>query len=91
MHHYGWKKVIHVHHLFFGLLVIGLAIYYNNSVGVSLGIGIVISDLIHHFITLWWIIGDPEFHFVYKNAGMFAKEEKKDNQKIKQFCRKIFG
>jgi hypothetical protein len=91
MHHYGWKKVIHVHHLFFGLLVLALAVSLDNSLGVDLGVGIVLSDIVHHFVTLWLIVGDPEFHLVYKNANMFAKEEKMEDRKIKRFFKKLFG
>ena len=91
MHHYKWKRVIHVHHLFFGLVVIGLAIYQGSLVGIDLGIGIVLSDLIHHFIVLWVIIGDPEFRLVYKNANLLEKEEKMEDRRIRRFLRRTFS
>jgi hypothetical protein len=91
MHHYKWKRVFHIHHLFFGLLVVCVAIYQKSSIGVDLGIGIVLSDLIHHFITLWIIIGDPEFHLVYKNANLLVKEERMEDRRIRRFCRRMFS
>ncbi|MBU2576260.1 MAG: hypothetical protein KKF50_00905 [Nanoarchaeota archaeon] len=90
MHRYGWKKVIHFHHGFVGLIVVGLAIYLGSSFGVNLGWGLVLSDAIHHFIVLWLIIGDPEFHIIYKNVKIFEKEEEKEDRKIKRFFRNIF-
>ena len=31
----------------------------------ALGIGLVASDLIHHFLVLWILTGDPQFDLVY--------------------------
>ena len=91
MHHYGWRRVFHFHHLFFGLIVVGVAIYLKSDVGISLGWGIALSDVIHHFITLWIIIGDPEFHLIYRNAKLLKKEEKMEDRRIRKFLRRNFS
>ena len=90
MRRYGWKKVIHFHHGFVGLIVVGLAVYFRSSLGVNIGWGLVLSDAIHHFIVLWLIVGDPEFHIVYKNADLFKKEQVKEDKKIRRFLKRVF-
>jgi len=32
-----------------------------------MGLSLFLSDVIHHFLVLWPIVGDPEFHLVYPN------------------------
>ena len=34
-----------------------------------IGIALVASDLIHHFLVLWPLTGSPEFHIVYPDSG----------------------
>ena len=29
------------------------------------GAALALSDLVHHFVVLWFVIGDPQFHLVY--------------------------
>jgi hypothetical protein len=29
------------------------------------GAALALSDLVHHFVVLWLVVGDPEFHLVY--------------------------
>ncbi|MFC1462884.1 hypothetical protein ACFLQU_04680 [Verrucomicrobiota bacterium] len=62
---------IRIHHGYIGLLAIIVAACLLKAapalsrwvlVG---GIALVASDLIHHFVVLWLVVGDPEFHLVY--------------------------
>jgi len=40
----------------------------------NLGLGIVLSDLVHHFIVLNILVGESEFHLIYKNKD-FCPED----------------
>jgi len=89
MRHYGWQKVIHFHHGFTGVIIALLAFYFESSIGIAFGLGMVLSDIIHHFVVLWFIIGDPEFHVVYRNAKALKKEEKMEDKKIRGFFKRL--
>src|SRR5262245_35685639 len=58
---------IRIHHGFFGLLFLFLAMLLRRSKAVLvpwflvLGIGLLASDIVHHFVILAPILGDPEF------------------------------
>ena len=61
-----------IHHGYIGLLLIIIAYGLNSRVAWTytpwlyvLGFALLFSDLIHHFIFLWLIEGDPEFHIRY--------------------------
>jgi hypothetical protein len=62
---------IRVHHGYFGLLAILVAIALLRRwppVGrwlLVVGAALVLSDLVHHFLVLWPIVGSPEFHRLY--------------------------
>ena len=60
---------IRIHHGYMGLLLF-LPLSFRKrrewvNLGVIIGTGLLLSDLIHHFIILWLFIGSPEFHWVY--------------------------
>ena len=86
MKYFGWKRVFHFHHLFMGLILMGFSIFFNGSLLFSLGLGVALSDVIHHFVVLWIIVGDPEFKVVYQSLGEFEKDEKIEDSRI----RKVF-
>lgn len=62
---------IRIHHGYVGALLIPLGLAWKirrQSIGWSLfviGIALVFSDLIHHFLVLWPITGSPHFDLVY--------------------------
>ena len=65
---------IRIHHGYVGLVVIiaALAVMRRRPelntwmrLALVLGISMVASDMIHHFLVLWPVVGSPEFHLVY--------------------------
>jgi len=62
---------VRIHHAYLGLVLITVARGVVKrrpaigSWGVVIGAALVLSDLIHHFLVLWPILGDPMFHWVY--------------------------
>ncbi len=73
-----WKKrKIHWHHFLLGLAIIPLAFFFSNFTEqflVNLGIGIFLSDFVHHFVVLMFITGSPEFCMVYKNKAFHEEK-----------------
>ena len=69
----GWLTGgIRVHHGYIGLLLILIAAAVLRRWPLSwgrwlliVGIAMVFSDLVHHFLILWPIVGSPEFHLFY--------------------------
>jgi len=91
MHHYNWKKVVHFHHGFVGIIIILVAMGLGYGFGINIGWGVLISDVIHHFLVLWPIMGSPEFHVLYKNVGEMNKEEKLEKKKIGRLIKELSG
>jgi len=91
MKHFGWKKVIHFHHGFVGIIIFIVAYVYGFNFWMDVGLGVLISDVIHHFLVLWPIMGSPEFHVIYKNIGEMEGEEKLEKKKIGKVVKKIVG
>ncbi len=87
MKRFKLKKFYHFHHLIWGVII--ALIFYPNEFLFSLGIGIFLSDIVHHFIVLWIIVGNPEFHLVYKNIKEFREEEAMERRRIRRFFRHI--
>ncbi|MEZ6039239.1 MAG: hypothetical protein R3C20_01950 [Planctomycetaceae bacterium] len=62
---------VRIHHSYIGLAMIPLAMWIENRwpnasrTVLCMAIGLVLSDLIHHFIVLWWITGSPQFDLFY--------------------------
>lgn len=59
-----------IHHGYPGVLLLLLALFLSRrpawrNAALILGIGLVLSDALHHFVFLWAIEGDPEFHLTY--------------------------
>ena len=59
------------HHGYIGLLAVLIAagvLRRRPLLGrwlLVVGIALVCSDLIHHFLVLWPFVGSPQFHLVY--------------------------
>jgi hypothetical protein len=73
----GAKHWVHFHHAFFGIIVAIVALLIDTPLGVSLGLGIALSDIIHHALVLWPLTGSPEFHILYKNTQHQSYRRKK--------------
>ena len=62
---------IRLHHGYVGLLAVLIAaavLRRRPLLGrwlVVVGIALVLSDLVHHFLVLWPIVGSPEFYLFY--------------------------
>ena len=62
---------IRIHHGYIGVLLIAVALFCLKVTPILsrwmlvAGIALFCSDMIHHFLVLWPIVGDPEFHLVY--------------------------
>ncbi len=57
-----------IHHGYFGLLILlfgSLLPGRWRRWGWTLGWALLLSDLLHHFVVLWWLEGDPQFHIRY--------------------------
>jgi len=68
----GWLTGgIRIHHSYIGLAMIVCSCWLWNRRPQSafwllaIGLGLLFSDLIHHFVVLWVIVGDPQFDLVY--------------------------
>ncbi|MFH0951969.1 MAG: hypothetical protein V1838_02135 [Patescibacteria group bacterium] len=59
----------HVHHAFIGIifLIIGLIIADPGvkNIAIFIGVGLLVSDLLHHFVVLWIVTGQHEFQLRY--------------------------
>ncbi len=73
---YEIKKLIHVHHLFLGIIAALLGYFISNSFVLNIGLGVALSDVIHHFLVLSLFTGTPEFHVFYKNTNFYSIEHK---------------
>jgi hypothetical protein len=60
-----------IHHSYTGIACAGLAFWLEQRFPkssfhlLSIGIGLFISDMIHHFLVLWIITGNPQFDLLY--------------------------
>ena len=62
---------IRIHHGYIGILFLLLGWRAKEPSWQKgwwiLGLGLLISDLLHHFVVLWWTTGSPHFDLVYPN------------------------
>ncbi len=62
---------VRIHHGYFGVVTAAAAVVASTSAPqfaeplLSLSIGLILSDLVHHFLVLWPITGSHEFHLRY--------------------------
>ncbi|MFH1468454.1 MAG: hypothetical protein ABIO70_28955 [Pseudomonadota bacterium] len=59
---------LRIHHGYVGLLLILLAALRPGlwrNLALIVGVGMLVSDLIHHFLVLWPITGSPQFDLTY--------------------------
>jgi hypothetical protein len=75
MRFFGIKKMIRVHHFFWGWLVVLVAYLLRDSFWINIGLGIVLSDVLHHLI-LQFAVGSHEIRFIYWLEEEMIKIEK---------------
>ncbi|MCA9058018.1 MAG: hypothetical protein KDA85_05945 [Planctomycetaceae bacterium] len=62
---------LRIHHSYVGVVLLLPAIWLDrkhpNLAGwlAAIGLGLFFSDLIHHFVVLWWFVGSPQFDLFY--------------------------
>lgn len=61
---------LRIHHGYIGLIAIvfAMGLTMPRSVrrwGFVIGMALLVSDLVHHFIVLWYTTGSPQFDLVY--------------------------
>jgi len=83
------KFFIHMHHGIIGAIVVIIAFFYPVPFLMTIGLAMFFSDAIHHFLVLYYVIGHPEFHVVYKNIKMFEKEQREEHEKMNAFMKHI--
>jgi hypothetical protein len=69
---------LRVHHGYIGLLLVPLGWCFPRGLRHAVwivGFGLLFSDLIHHFIVLWLIVGSPQFDFVYPTHPYWKVEK----------------
>lgn len=61
---------LRIHHGYIGLFILLLGLPFPKGIRQAVwivGIGLILSDLVHHFVVLWLFVGSPQFDFVYPN------------------------
>lgn len=62
---------LRIHHSYIGIACVALAFWLERRFPkssfhlLSIGIGLFISDMIHHFLVLWVTTGNPQFDLLY--------------------------
>ena len=67
---------LRVHHGYIGIFLLPLAYPFPRGLRHALciiAIGLIVSDLFHHFIVLWPIYGSPQFDFIYPDHPLWRK------------------
>lgn len=60
-----------IHHSYIGIACVGLAFWLEQRFPrssfhlLAIGIGLFVSDMIHHFVVLWIVTGNPQFDLLY--------------------------
>jgi hypothetical protein len=74
----GWTFGLRVHHGYIGLFLLPLAWCFPRGIRHALwviGIGLIFSDLAHHFLVLWPITGSHQFDFIYPDHPFWRKDQ----------------
>ena len=67
---------VRIHHGYVGLLLVPLAWCFPRGMRHALwivAIGLICSDLAHHFLVLWPLTGSPQFDLIYPNHPFGSK------------------
>jgi hypothetical protein len=77
-----WTRGIRIHHGYWGvpLLILGIALLATSmgpmqaaAWSVILGLALIKSDLVHHFLVLWPITGNHDFDLVYPEREQYRR------------------
>jgi hypothetical protein len=66
---------IRIHHSYLGLVLVGIALWGLKAKpdiakwALAIGVALVCSDAIHHFVVLWLTTGTPGFDLLYPHSG----------------------
>jgi hypothetical protein len=70
---------LRIHHAYVGVVLMALAMLLPPSPLLAwlmtTGMALVLSDLVHHFLVLWPVTGDPQFHLAYPGEDDAAGTE----------------
>lgn len=65
----AWTFGLRIHHGYLGLVLLvlrgRLPAWRARRGATILGIGLLVSDLVHHFLVLWPLTGSPQFDLFY--------------------------
>ena len=62
---------VRIHHSYIGVALIPIAMLLEKSwpqIGrhtLMIALGLLVSDMIHHFVVLWYVVGSPQFDLYY--------------------------
>ena len=74
---FGFRRMLHMHHLFIGIIIALVSYAFGNSLFFNIGLGISLSDLIHHFLILELVEDDNEFNIMENNGKRKISKIKK--------------
>jgi len=66
---------LRIHHGYIGIMLLPIGwLFFRQNHGLRnlilmIGIGLLLSDLIHHFLVLWSVTGSPEFDLFYPDSA----------------------
>jgi hypothetical protein len=76
-----WTFGLRIHHAYPGMLLLLMALLIRKGgwrrLLLLFGVGLVMSDLAHHFAVLWPLTGDPQFHIHYPRLVAVGTEASK--------------
>ena len=67
---------LRIHHSYVGVAMLPIALFIRDrwpriaEATIVIGLALVLSDLIHHFLVLYPITGSPHFHLWYPEANV---------------------
>ena len=76
-HRHADARSLRVHHGYIGLLLLPLGWCFPLGIRHALwiiAIGLIVSDLMHHFLVLWPITGTPQFDFIYPDHPYWKRD-----------------
>ena len=86
----GLKKIIRLHHIFYGFLIAVISYPLKQNFLFNLGLGIMLSDILHHIILLF-VVGGNEVEFIYVLEKEVKILEKNINKRIHNEIRILRG
>lgn len=90
MKRFGFRRVVHIHHLFTGIFVVIIGFFVSWQLLLVVGFALICSDLMHHFLVLNFVVGSPEFHVVYKDQKSFVAEQRFESKRLNAFWSHLF-